>query len=723
MKVEVLLDWEGTAAVPEGYQMIDTEVAFLEHATDDIPLLIRGQRLCTWAETYYQARRRPVRAAPKPLSIRLRETFPGLSQAQAEDLAQRLAADLDTPLSAEAILSVLHPDSVELWQQTASPGHAARWLVWLYEHQPDETEQVILGYHAQNQWRRVEGPQAKAYQACNKEQALAFLEEWLGIAPNEAWKALGAFPAPVPQSLQMHLRPLWRERIIDSAGECFEQILWWPLPSEVRHLVAEETAQYYRQHPDQLTRQRIQRICPYLTADSIGELQGLLKPDEPVPVPEDPDQVVDWFCQEYLPYRLWQQRSNNQQAAERVQALAKDFALWYLRHYPEWVLARQHLSFHCVQGLGAAPSNKAILVVVLDGLAAWDAQDLVQRITSQIERLAVLNHGYTFAPLPTITEFAKDALLKGMPPDLAAQYEPLGPVMPEDVPLERVLEFIGSGRVCFWRVQEPDRTYHTDRSHRLRRNVLGVLDGIVSQLADIVGNVPDKIILQVIITSDHGRLLNSHSARRLRVPAGMQSHGRAAWGQLQRSFGPDGFEVDMENQVVYVFGGRFQLSADLLVPLSEDTFLTNDGRHGQDSYPHGGLFPEEVIVPWIVMERDVAQPSIELSFAGSGEAGKTGTLKVAIKNLSDLQLTLLSVRLDNGARANGEWSVPPRDRIKIEVRVGPWPTQSQVAERLISHSLFRRPDGRTFELEKAVTDLTVLEMYRRDTSLLKDLDL
>ena len=722
MKTEVLLDWEGTAALPEGYQLIDSEVAFLEHATGDKPLFIRGRRLCTWAEAYYQARRRSVRDAPKPLWFRLRETFPELSEAQAQHLAQRLGGDLDSPLTAEAILSALYPDSVELWHQTASPGHAARWLVWLYEHQPDEAEQVILSHHAHNQWRRVAGPQVMAYQACNGEQALACLKAWLGIGLNDDWKALGEFPMPLPSNLQARLRKAWRGQIIDTAGEYFVQLMEWPLPLALRQLVAQETAEYYTKHPDQITQQRLQLVRPYLTAESIGELQGLVKPDEPQSIPEEPGQVVDWFCQEYLPYRTWQQRNKNEQAAERVQTLAEEFALWYLHNYPKWVFNKQYLSFHCVQSLSAS-SDKAILVLVLDGLAEWDAQDLVQKITDRIERLTILSYEYTFAPLPTVTEFAKDALLKGMPPDLAVDYPPLGPVLPENVAAAQVLEQVQPGRVCFWRVQEPDKTYHHSRSAMPRYEVPRALDEIVARLAEIVRVVPDEIVLQIVTTSDHGRLLNDCSARRLAVPPGMRAHGRAAWGKLQRRFGPAGFEVDRENQMVYIFGGCYNLTDDLLLPLSEDSFLTDDGRHGQESYPHGGLYPEEVVVPWILMERDVAEPSVEMTFAGSGEAGKAGILEAVVRNMSDLQLFLLDIRFDSGARADCRRPVPPRSRVEIEVPLRPWPTQSQVAAHLTSHSRFRRPDGRVFEVQSQVTNLTVLEMYQRDTSLLKDLEL
>lgn len=56
---EVLLDRQGDLPAPSGYHVIDSEVEFLRHATDDTSLLIRGERLCAWAEAFYRLRERP----------------------------------------------------------------------------------------------------------------------------------------------------------------------------------------------------------------------------------------------------------------------------------------------------------------------------------------------------------------------------------------------------------------------------------------------------------------------------------------------------------------------------------------------------------------------------------------------------------------------------------------------------------------------------------------
>ncbi len=86
-----LLDRSGDARVPEGYTVIDSEVAFLAHAVDDGRWLIRGGRLCEWAETFLAGRRISWQEALSPCHA-IQAAVPGLSPEQAAELFARLEA-------------------------------------------------------------------------------------------------------------------------------------------------------------------------------------------------------------------------------------------------------------------------------------------------------------------------------------------------------------------------------------------------------------------------------------------------------------------------------------------------------------------------------------------------------------------------------------------------------------------------------------------------------
>jgi hypothetical protein len=52
------------------------------------------------------------------------------------------------------------------------------------------------------------------------------------------------------------------------------------------------------------------------------------------------------------------------------------------------------------------------------------------------------------------------------------------------------------------------------------------------------------------------------------------------------------------------------------------------------------LYPEEVIIPWLVYERDVVRPEIEITISGSGQATKPGELELHVTNLTDIDVIL-----------------------------------------------------------------------------------
>ena len=309
-----------------------------------------------------------------------------------------------------------------------------------------------------------------------------------------------------------------------------------------------------------------------------------------------------------------------------------------------------------------------------------------------------------------------------MPPAQAQYAQPIGVILAEDVAPIVELQNAVPGQVYIWRVQEPDRTYHKHNgSGTLLRDVEAQLDAAANKIVDLVDRVPDELSLQIIVATDHGRLLGK-SARRIAVPSRMTSHGRAAWGDADRSFDTSGYTV--EGEIVYLHGVRFGLAQDVAVVLNQDTFRTNDGKGGTEVYPHGGLFPEEVIVPWMVFARDVEVPKLTVSISGEGTAGKGGQLILYVSNLGDVKVTLEEVRLQFPIR--GTQTVPhavtlhPRMAEHFQLDLEPWPTADD-ARQTRARVRVRLPNGLAFEIEAQAT-IRSQDMYDRGADILEGLD-
>src|SRR5690606_6284541 len=174
-----------------------------------------------------------------------------------------------------------------------------------------------------------------------------------------------------------------------------------------------------------------------------------------------------WFREEYLPFREWQRITGNREAHQRMLDVARSFAEWYLDFFPRAAVSDDSppLSFVSARALRQKKTRFVNLLVMLDGLHQMDAQRLLAALQSKTTRLTLRRDELVFAPIPTITQFAKEALVKGVLPRNSAEVPPLGVDISESKSPLKKLEAGKPGDVFIWHIQEPDRTYHSRNSY------------------------------------------------------------------------------------------------------------------------------------------------------------------------------------------------------------------------------------------------------------------
>lgn len=717
MTDEILLDYEGDLKAPKDFQVIECEVDFLRAATSGQQILIRGAHLCAWAESFYALRGKPVKVVDSPRST-LRRAYPNLSSEQAAKLAEKIGKEYlsqeDTyPVS---LLNACFPQDYALWQGGPSLKHAAHWLLWLLEHTPSEAETVILERFASEvQTQCGELSIRGIYCAPNAAEARKLLFRWLGAEKNEShnW---GEFPVDLPIQWLNTVKEEWMKHIIDTNGNFFTEMLSFPLPLRLRRELASQTAEYYRQNAHQLTRTALRQLHPYLDPSSLSILEQHLPPNQPGPLPKDEDDVIEWFKHQYFPYRQWQARFGEENARQIAITHAQAFARWLLERYPRWLLGSEHLTFQ--KSARLEEQNALTICVILDGLPFWDAEWLAQELSARAPRLTLLQKRYCFTALPTVTEFAKDALLKGIPPRLREQTQALGKILPDNVAPNKHLTEAREGEVYFWRLDQPDKVYHFGNEDKREGQVRAQLQSILEEIKKVVETIPENLQLKILLTSDHGRLMNPRSPRQLPIERGMETHGRAAWGNFERKFPESGFILNENEGWVELFGERFGIEYNLRIAWGEECFSLINGT---EAYPHGGLFPEEVIVPWFVFQRDVTPPKLEISLTGSGEADMNGNISINIINNSLLELESFSIEFSYGVKLSGSWKIPPLSNRTFRAPLTPWPPKS-VEGNITATLWFRQANGVTFK-RSISANLQINVLYDKRDDLLKELNL
>lgn len=628
-----------TASLPgkAGYTLVTTEVGFWQIALRQENIHIRGKTLCTWAEAFYTARGIPTVLERSPVEA-MRDLIPQLSFAQAQQLSARLESNLTESNTFE-----LRSVAAKLFNQSflldaPERQHAERYLVWRLEATLDEAEMLVLEALTKEYEHAVSHEDARLYHVTTPEEALDQLKHRLG------WEGVRAvnesFSQALPDGTMRKLRVALRKHIVHTP-EHFEVLRQQGADKQLLKLAASVSADYFQQKPDTLTQNAFAQLTPYLNQRQRDTLQNLLPVMSPPPVPQDSASLLNWFERDYLPYRTW---SRHDEAL--IAQIGRDFSEVYLRLYAGALSGspdRDLLTWQRTNRLRA--QNSLTLLVVLDGLGVIDAKvfsDELMRLDTQ-GRFMITETAVAFGPLPSITRCSKPPLEAGVSPDLSDR-DPIGPKLTKDVGLTDVLRNAKIGDVVIWSLGEPDTTYHNDKDTATARNKAHhALHSIAERLLEHTRALDEVLPLEIVVTTDHGRLLGS-SSRTQSVPEGMKAEGRAATGESSKTFGESGFLV--QDDLIFLDRERFRMKEDAAIVLTGDSFLMQDGKRGKDAFPHGGLFPEEVLVPWLKLVRDFEIQELSARLTGSGEAEREAELTLSVTNPNPFSVTLESLHLD-----------------------------------------------------------------------------
>ncbi|WP_026370536.1 hypothetical protein [Kallotenue papyrolyticum] len=725
------LDSDGSHPVADDAVVIDDEAALLRHLGSAAHLHVRGQHLCAWAERAATLRGWPIQRLT-PLAEELQRACPRLSDEQLTawlGLLEPCRGQVARPVRLEQI-AVLRWPELPINDQLGR-NHAAAWLSWLCQQAALAAHEQVLLAQLGASWARACPDLAQAYAVSDAQSAWQRLAAWLGVcAAAEPWPSFPwADDEPLPQWISARLEEHWEGQLLERPLDLFKEVLTQNVHPAVRSWLAQRVADVIERQGRPVPWTQAALLQPYLATYRWQKVQRLAPPPEPAALPEhfDTDTFAQvrrhWFVEQYLPFRQWQSSYGGPEHAQVVSRLARAFGERYLHYYASISASptAEVLSWRRMARLSEQAQREqarhATLVLILDGLAYHDAQVLAQLIGQAVKCLSQVADEPICAPLPTITRFAKSALTRGLPPRIAHEFEAVGTSERTIAQVIAALSNPQGPSLVLWPLLEPDKSYHQDTTaDETRERVQDVLQGIVRRVARIVEEVPAERQLRIVITTDHGRLL-AHAARTITPPRGCQAHGRAAWGQVRRPFDATG--VIIEGDLAWLDPRRFELDMAVAVLLSGEAFTKSNGAGGVEPFPHGGVYPEEVLIPWLEWERARVELKLRAVVRGSGMAGATGWLELQVDNHSELDVRLLALELPDvalqvdlvGHRANAQQITP------INVEVAAWPDRDSHAPGLLRYALL---NGNVGAIEVSVA-LSSTAIYRSNDDILDQL--
>ncbi|MEN6326022.1 MAG: PglZ domain-containing protein [Syntrophomonas sp.] len=401
------------------------------------------------------------------------------------------------------------------------------------------------------------------------------------------------------------------------------------------------------------------RPIEQLITDYDEKINGIMPPEKPC-APSDSFCLQDWLnwsINQYLPYRFWLE--DNDKYDESVDTYSAAYGEWIYKNYNLLLSSEKNMVFNTVTILNnELMTNELSLIVVIDNFnykyVNLVKEYFLEKGYSNIEETPLL------AMLPTVTEVSKKSIFTGEAYDnkvginyqLEAQKweKMLGKSI-------RYLKNIGElssmnskqEDVIFLNYLEIDDLLHkkqTESALSTRSKVKNELNALCQEIAAFAKRIGYENQIKIYITSDHG----STKLRNEQTNMIEQTYykGKSDKGDHRYVVVTDENMHTLHSsidQYCYVLDKTgFGTRLNYLIAKRYYRFKETD-----DYYVHGGITPEEQIVPLIRFEHlEIKVQDLMISL-GSNEFRLSAKSKIhlILKNPNEYAVTNLTVKIMN----------------------------------------------------------------------------
>jgi hypothetical protein len=428
---------------------------------------------------------------------------------------------------------------------------------------------------------------------------------------------------------------------------------------------------HLRDHPDWITPELIDQIEEKFSGQSrrldrkIATLRGMIRPLKPK-TPDlnwDVDAMLSWATESYLPYQSWCNRQ--EQFDSDLFTIGDRFSEWLMKNWDDIHANSKRMVFNVLPNKAVELKRDGVvnLVLVIDNLG-WTFSEMLRSMFQERGYFLAGAEPY-LAMLPSETEISKKCLLAG-----AVGYQAIddktykGMIEKGWVPYFkdnafRYISDIGSlsaietidAASYVVNYLAIDKALHKSAdeigmSHR--DHIFHLLEKLVENTISFIEKHGLQENIRIHVVSDHGST---------RIPANVQNDLDPAF------FKTNGFEA-RSHRYVTVSSERFSGLADNLkldcffLPANDfmnpenvlcarrgNRFLPTD----KDFYIHGGLLPEEIIVPYLVFEpATISTQNLTILLKKNEFRYRMETVELEIGNPNDSTVDQIQVSLLNG---------------------------------------------------------------------------
>lgn len=366
----------------------------------------------------------------------------------------------------------------------------------------------------------------------------------------------------------------------------------------------------------------------YRTTRRMKSLRGLIRPTKPTTPEMDWgfDQMISWATETYLPYQAW--CSMQEQFDPELYQIGDKFSEWLIAKWNDLHSNSKRMVFNILPNITPILKrpDSVNLVVVVDNLG-WSFYEILVTQFQEAGYYLTVADPY-LAMLPTETEISKKCLLSG-----EVGYSRIdnktykGMIEKGWVPYfnDRTFRYLSDlgnlkevdsidATTYIVNYLAVDRALHQSAgeigfSHR--EHVSRLLEKVVENVIEFIDKHELQEKIRIHIVSDHGSTQIPDLIPNDLDTAFFKAPGFTARSHRYLEVSDDIFATLADNLKVdcyFLSKNEFLLPANMLCARRGNRFIATDHR----TYVHGGILPEEVIVPYLAFE-PVSVPLEELT--------------------------------------------------------------------------------------------------------------
>lgn len=427
-------------------------------------------------------------------------------------------------------------------------------------------------------------------------------------------------------------------------------------------------------------------ISDQISAD-LKELDLLIPPIKPSEPQNswNAEEWINWAINEYLPYQFWLEERNKYD--EEVASYAEKFGDWFYDNFLELKTSFPRVLHKVVPDICHEIRDKEeiSLFLMIDNFNFKYIEELYH-LLSQHGFFCKEPQAY-FSMIPTETAVCKKSLFSGEP-----EIRNLGNKTYEQIIQGAWSGFVGNKKfiylphlgalneireakhdVYFLNYRSIDELLHEDedelgKAHR--EEILHRLDTVVNAVINFGKRLGVEHKLTIYICSDHGstkiqaHVSNPIDRKYYETKSENKHHRFVTLSDTQMENLPS----HVESNCYVIPKQEYGLLENIIIAKGYSRFEKTTGKF----YVHGGLSPEEVIVPFAVFNKIMVEPKEVLVYLSQNtfRYSVKSTIKLDIGNINEYEIVNIVIDIRNSNIKYQSPKVPrvePKGRVQVEI--------------------------------------------------------